>query len=457
MNMKLVNSIAALRLLPTTDSKCALVTGYYAALDGGGGPYCYDAADTTTPDNGGTVIVAAGGARWKLLQKKGIDWRQFGAKGDGVADDTVAIQSALNASISMAVSAGTYLISQTLYIQRSDVSVMGAGKGGFHDLVAQEGASTLTWVGAVGGVMVDISPVSVAANRALRNNVFSNFRFNANAGCAIGLVVKSASHGEFNNFFEEFNYAGMYMGVVTTLGEARDPQFNKVCVSGRQLVKAGSILTLDGDVGANASLNSFELIDGQYSTGPGVELINADNNVFNVVRLTRGAGSANGLRLYAGVVSERTARGNLFLDLSPGPGGVYSMGTEVAVVPAKNNTIIFYDKENGWPDPVIGTGSNLVWSSNSQPLGYREFTKTATTTSVIDSNGWIKKSGVTGTIAANSSGVITFPTAFPSACVNFRATPTTTPGPYAVAANTSTITILTGAAANAFRWEAEGF
>ena len=453
---RVVDSIAQLRLLPVSGSKHAFATGYYVQGDGGGGSYFYDATDAATLDNGGTVIVAASGARWKLTQKQGIDWRQFGAKGDGVTNDTAAIQSALNTLIDTRVTAGNYIISQTLTIRRSDVSVVGAGKGGFHDFVAQEGASTLIWAGGAGGVMVDISPVANAGVRALRNNVFSNFRFLAN-NAAIGLVVKSSSHGEFNNFFEEFSYAGMYMGVVATLGEARDTQFNRVCVSARHFLTSGCALMLDGDAAANASLNKFELIDAQYATGAALELVNADNNVFDVVRLTRGTGTANGVRFYAGTVAELTARGNLFLDLSPGPGGVYSMGTEVAAVPAKNNTILFYDKENGWPDPVIGAGSNVAWSSNSQPLGYREFAKTSTTTKTIDSNGWITQSGSTGTIAANSSGTFTFPTPFPNACVKFSATPTSTPGPYAAAVATSSITILTGASANTFRWQAEGY
>jgi hypothetical protein len=93
---QVVSSIAALRaLLKTSASKNARVTGYYAAGDGGGGAYYYDSTDTTTADNGGTVIVAADGGRWKLEYESWVNARQFGAKGDGVADDTAALQAAI--------------------------------------------------------------------------------------------------------------------------------------------------------------------------------------------------------------------------------------------------------------------------------------------------------------------------------------------------------------------------
>ena len=50
-----------------------------------------DDADTTSLDNGGTIIVANNGKRWKRLFDGAVNVKWFGAVGDGVADDTAAL------------------------------------------------------------------------------------------------------------------------------------------------------------------------------------------------------------------------------------------------------------------------------------------------------------------------------------------------------------------------------
>ena len=91
------DTIAELRLLSRTNgNNKALVSGYYAKFDGGGGLYQLDLTDASSPDNGGSVIVANDGGRWKLQVINSISPRQFGAKGKGPTnDDSTAFNNML--------------------------------------------------------------------------------------------------------------------------------------------------------------------------------------------------------------------------------------------------------------------------------------------------------------------------------------------------------------------------
>ena len=113
-----VATIAALRLLPVVADKAVQPLGYYAAGDGGGGPVRVGktgAAPGTYVDNGGSIIVPTGGdgsGAWVWEHSGPVSVKWFGAKGDGVADDTAAIQAAITASNGNVDfgSSGTYLV-----------------------------------------------------------------------------------------------------------------------------------------------------------------------------------------------------------------------------------------------------------------------------------------------------------------------------------------------------------
>lgn len=147
---KRVATIADLRLELNGDQafRHAMMESYAVQEDGGGGTF-YWATDTTTTDDGGSVIVPTFGALprtgcWKRQFSGALDVRWFGARGNGVADDTVPINRASAAANARGggdvfFPPGTYLYSAELHLY-DKVTFTGSGLG----------VTTLTTVGFAG-------------------------------------------------------------------------------------------------------------------------------------------------------------------------------------------------------------------------------------------------------------------------------------------------------------------
>lgn len=91
-----IDTIALLRdFEPVQDGQQINLLGHTLAGIGGGEFY-FDESDTTSADNNGTIIVTTGGKRWKrtLIGYMNASW--FGVIGGGVADDTAAMQAAVD-------------------------------------------------------------------------------------------------------------------------------------------------------------------------------------------------------------------------------------------------------------------------------------------------------------------------------------------------------------------------
>ncbi|WP_118949506.1 glycosyl hydrolase family 28-related protein [Taibaiella helva] len=91
-----ITNISQLKTTAPSGSDTATVLGYYTPGDGGGGTFYWDALSTESDDTG-TIFetTASATGRWKRLYSTPLNVQWFGAKGNGIADDTAAIQAAI--------------------------------------------------------------------------------------------------------------------------------------------------------------------------------------------------------------------------------------------------------------------------------------------------------------------------------------------------------------------------
>jgi hypothetical protein len=123
--------------LASTEHKTGSIQllGFHTKGDGGGGVFYWDATKAKSEHNGGTVIdpsIAGLVANWEYTQNLyfspavigqgcwvreysgAVDVKWFGAKGDGVADDTAGIQVAFNSNKPVYIPEGEYLTNSTV-------------------------------------------------------------------------------------------------------------------------------------------------------------------------------------------------------------------------------------------------------------------------------------------------------------------------------------------------------
>ncbi len=142
-NVLYSQTYAALSALTTAsglvNNAVYIVAGAAAAGDGGAGMFRYVAGSTTTVDNG-MVLTAVNGRLFRLATGE-IEAQWYGAKGDGVTDDTAALNAWLAYLVANGAEGllnnGNYLTTSKLIIDESSVtteeltrvSIRGEGDG----------------------------------------------------------------------------------------------------------------------------------------------------------------------------------------------------------------------------------------------------------------------------------------------------------------------------------------
>lgn len=189
----------------TRDGCLAIVKGYHQPNDGGGGLFFWDVASTETPD-GGLIFQSQTSetGRWKrYFTGTQISVRWFGAV--GTANDTAAIQKAVQQHSSIYFPPGTYRVSQIKISSNRIIMGAGPGKTVLRKLPADPTPLLVGDTPEQGNSHISIRDLSLGGNRS--NQSLSS------DGNAMGIRMDRWDHAYLRNLeIKDFATDGIYLG-----------------------------------------------------------------------------------------------------------------------------------------------------------------------------------------------------------------------------------------------------
>lgn len=330
-----INIVDLQALSKNSPSKFASTQGYYVAGDGGHGSYWCDVSDTTSAHNGGSIIVASDGGRWKLLGDRPHNVRQWGAKGDGVTDDTTRIQALVN---SLQVTGGDIYFPTGIYIVGNSgltwtvqtLSLTGYrigmhGDGPSLSVLRSSGLSFDT-----NAVVKIIADYATAMNSLVFGVEFANMTFEAQGSIGSAFRHTAQAYGKFDNIdFKGGRWAYFGEGVLTTAYERC--RFIEASETGCRLLK-GTGFSFPNALTFTACQFANNGKWGMYADNPGG------------VRVYGGSCESNG-------ASDAVNGGGMVFDHA----GATSSGTPVVAVLSG----IYFEFNNGRADVYFAHGNSF--------------------------------------------------------------------------------------------------
>lgn len=243
--------------------------GFYSKGDGGGCHY-------TLVADGGDVTV--GSIMAKVTESGCANVKMYGAKGDGVADDTAVIQKLLNADSKLTeiyFPKGKYLVTSPLTISKA-VHIYGDGFGQTGENTNGSGDGLSTIIANTNGVGFLIN-----ALKYIFNVIIENLEIDGYNKCANGIALYSGVMCSFLNLHVR-NCQNTGILISNNLGYLC--QFNRVCnydyVYGVSAVTENSAaLKISGNTDNFTTQNYVENIRSLCKNNA-IVLSHTDNNVF---------------------------------------------------------------------------------------------------------------------------------------------------------------------------------
>lgn len=346
-----------------------------------------------------------------------VSVKDFGAVGDGNADDTAAIQSAItwcqsNSWCQLRVPPGIYKITSTLSIT-APIKLIGYGNGfEANGLFPLSTISKFLWNGNSTTPMVEFAGVNFGGFG------IEGLELDANNIALKCLVIDGCVGGKFDDVTCR-NYTGSNsIGCHLTSSTTNTCSWNVFTNMNMDCVNGGNAaIRLSGFVGlGNACHNTF--INTRISHGANsnaIALGGCDNNVFLMTFIYRQPGSTA-----YGVVADTSEQAgfpvaNVFFHLEAGTGGYYQPNGSS---PYNAAQIYGYQLDNGQPEPYLPNGGAFGFTNAGQMFGAFSLGKS------VGNNLAFSSSIASG----SSSATVNFPTTEPDANYNVILTPGSDPG-----------------------------
>lgn len=194
---------------------------------------------------------------------------------------------------------GAYGLSTKILLNNPFVKLKSlVGSGDHHDVGTSPVIGTqLYWIGAAGGTMMRVAPTSGATAQHLSNVGVEGIMFRCDGSpntAGIGLQVANVQRSEFKDIAAwECSTAGIDSSPSATLGEIEGngtTLFSNILTQNIAAGDGAPGIQMNGDTTGNTNFTKWEQVNSFYHNGPGIRVIEGDNNYLLNIKSYRTAG-----------------------------------------------------------------------------------------------------------------------------------------------------------------------